>query len=102
MLRRNMKSAVQLDLALDDLLAELRHARRTGDMGRIALIVWCEVRPWARQAGEPALAARVSEIIVHSPHASRTAFLRDVDDLIDRMAAVLERRGQEPAGDAPS
>jgi hypothetical protein len=92
MLRCNMESADKLQLALDDLLADLRHARRTEALGRMALIAWCEVRPWARKAGEPELAAWVSEIFVHSPHPSREAFLRAVDELIGRLAAVLERR----------
>jgi len=92
MLRRNMNSAQSLHLALDDLLAELRHARRTGDMGRMALIVWCELRPWARRAGEAELAERVAAIMVHSPHGSRADFLRDVDALIELLARVLQRR----------
>lgn len=96
-----MNTADKLQLALDDLLADLRHARRTGELGRMALIAWCEVRPWARKAGETELAAWVSEIFVHSPHPSREAFVRDVDDLIGRLDAVLERRRRlQPAGPA--
>ena len=91
MLRRSMNSAQLLHLALDDLLAELRHARRTGDMGRMALIVWCELRPWARRAGEVEVAERVAAIMVHSPHASRADFQRDVDTLIELLSRVLQR-----------
>ena len=103
MLRCNMDAADKLQLALDDLLADLRHARRTEALGRMALIAWCDVRPWARKAGETELAAWVSQIFVHSPHPSRAAFLRDVDELIGRLAAALERRRQiRPSGSGPA
>ena len=75
MLRCNMNTETpSLQLQLDDLLGDLQHCRRRGDMGRLALLSYCEVRRWARQAGEQALAEHSFEMIVRSPwsQASRT------------------------------
>ena len=63
MLHCNMNTDLTLQLGLDDLLADLRHARRGGDLGRLALLAYCEVRRLARKAGEPELAARSSRLI---------------------------------------
>lgn len=82
MLQCSMTATSSLELGLDDLLGDLRHARRSGDLGRIALLVYCEVRRWARQAGEQGLAEHSSELITHSPYPSREDFLTEVDDLI--------------------
>lgn len=48
----------------------------------MAWLAYCEVRRWARVAGEEALAEHSSALITHTPHASREAFLADVDELI--------------------
>ena len=85
MLRCNMTSALSLQLGLDDLLADLRHARRRDDLGRLALVAYCEVRRWARDAGDLVLAEHASELITSSPHASREAFLGHIDDLIHEL-----------------
>ena len=85
MLHCNMNTTLTLQLGLDDLLADLRHARRTGDLGRLALVAYCEVRRWARDAGAPELADRTAEIITSSPHASRELFLEHIDGLIDAL-----------------
>jgi hypothetical protein len=71
-----------LQLGLDDLLGDLQFARRRGDLGRLALLSYCEVRRWARMAGYEALAEHSSEMVTHAPPASREAFLAQVDDLI--------------------
>ncbi|MDQ7743016.1 hypothetical protein [Hydrogenophaga pseudoflava] len=60
----------------------MQHARRTGDMGRLALLAYCEVRRWARQAGEPELADRSTQLITRHPYASRDQFMAQIDDLI--------------------
>ena len=88
MLHCNMNTDLTLQLGLDDLLADLRHARRGGDLGRLALLAYCEVRRWARKAGEPELAARSSRLITSSPHPSREVFLDSIDQLIDGLAQV--------------
>lgn len=93
MLHCNMNTAVNLQLGLDDLLADLRHARRSGDLGRAAFIAYCEVRRWARTAGEMALAEHASEMIIASPHNSRAAFLEHVDTLIDELEQARPRFG---------
>ena len=52
MLHCNMTaSTAPIQLSLEDLLGDLQHARRSGDMSRLALLTYCEVRRWARAAG---------------------------------------------------
>ena len=75
-----------LQLGLEDLLGDLRYARRRADLGRLALLSYCEVRRWARMAGDKDLAAHSSEMITRAPHCSREEFLAQVDDLIDELA----------------
>jgi hypothetical protein len=71
-----------LQLGLDDLLGDLRYARRRGDLGRLALISYCEVRRWARMAGYQQLAEHSSELVTNLPPESREAFLARIDNLI--------------------
>ncbi|WP_157979497.1 hypothetical protein [Rhodoferax ferrireducens] len=75
-------SDVSLQLGLEDLLGDLQFARRNGDLGRLALLAYCEVRRWARMAGEQELAKHSVEIINNIPHASREQFMAQVDELI--------------------
>jgi len=83
MLHRNMKTVPPpLQLSLEDILGELQHARRHADMSRLALLAYCEVRRWARQAGEADLAERSTDLITRSPPASRDQFMDEVDALI--------------------
>jgi len=92
MLRRNMKTVpASLQLGLEDLLGDLLHARRHQDMSRLALLAYCEVRRWARQAGEDALAERSAELITRSPPASREQFMREMDELVAQLEAVHAR-----------
>ena len=85
MLHCNMKTALNLQLGLDDLLADMRNSRKRGDLGRLAFIAYCEVRRWARTAGDIELADHSSRGITGSPHASREAFLAYIDDLIQEL-----------------
>ena len=71
-----------LKLSLEDVLADLWHARRAGDLGRLALLSYCDVRRWARAAHHPALAARSHELVLSCPHTDREDFLFAVDQLI--------------------
>lgn len=82
----NISPSLQLDL--EDLLADLHHARRSGDLGRMALLCYCEVRRWARKAGQADLAAVSAAMITGSPHASRQAFLEDMDKLVQQLEAL--------------
>lgn len=109
MLHCNMNPASTLQLGLEDLLADLHHARRIGDLGRLALVAYCEVRRWARTAGRPALAEHAAAMITDTPHASREAFLNQIDALIAELeqlqrtstAASAEAPGQSPSSTAP-
>lgn len=92
MLHCNMSaSSPPPQLGLEDLLGDLQHARRSGDLGRLALLAYCEVRRWARLAGEQGLAEHSSELIIHSPHASREEFLMEVDELIVELEQARSR-----------
>ena len=84
-------SPAPLQVGLEDLLGEMQHARRIGDMGRLALLAYCEVRRWARQAGEPDLADRSTALITRHPHASRDQFMEQIDDLIHELEQAHSR-----------
>lgn len=90
-------------LALEDVLGDIRHARRNGDLGRVAVITFCDLRRWAWWAGEHALAQRSSEVFLQVPFADKASFLREVDDLIaraERIGAEL-RQAQTPRAPDP-
>ena len=72
---------------LDDVLGSLQHARRAGDIGRLALLTYWEVRKWARRAHMDALADLASDVLTRQPFPSRAAFL----DLVDVVIAEMER-----------
>jgi hypothetical protein len=86
-------SSEHLQLVLEDLLGDLRYARRTGDLGRLALLAYCEVRRWARMAGAERLAEHSSELITHARHANREEFLAQVDQLIVELETARPRLG---------
>ena len=75
---------------LDDLLADLQHARKRGDLGRLAFVSYCDVRRWARDAGRQALAEQAKRLITDSPHPSRDDFLSQIDELIAALEALRE------------
>lgn len=92
LLQRNMNTAPEsLQLGLEDLLGDLQHARKSGDLGRLALLAYCEVRRWARVAGEQALAQQSAALINDLPHADRATFIAAVDALIDELELVRRR-----------
>jgi len=91
MLRRSMGNYLGVYLGLDDVLGDLQYARRQGDLGRLALLAYCEVRRWARQAGEPALAASSLALITDNPPPTRSEFLHRVDGLIAELEEARER-----------
>ena len=76
---------------LEDLLGDLDLARGQGDLGRLLLLSYCEVRRWARIAGEPALAAHASELMSACPHGDRDSFLGQVDSLVGELQQCLAR-----------
>jgi hypothetical protein len=92
MLHRTMSvDPISILLRLDDVLGDLQHARRTSDIGRMALVTYCEVRRWARQAGEAELAERSWALLAENPHATRGEFLRRVDELIVELERARDR-----------
>ena len=92
MLQCNMNtSPAPIQLGLEDLLGELQYARRNGDLGRLALLAYCEVRRWARAAGEHALAEHATVLVTHSPKVSREAFMHEVDALIVQLEEAHSR-----------
>ena len=92
MLHCNMNTShAPLHLGLEDILGDLQHARRSGDVGRLALLAYCDVRRWARQAGEDALAERSTQLVTQSPLASREAFLVQIDELIRDLQRIHAR-----------
>jgi len=83
MLHCNMNASfLSLQNGLEDILGDLRFARRKGDLGRLALLAYWEVRRWARDAEAQELARRSSALVNNFPHASRDEFLKAVDELI--------------------
>jgi hypothetical protein len=102
MLRCNMKHYSQnLKLGLEDLLADLWHARRSGDLGRLALLSFYEVRRWARLAEEHGLAEYSSVLVTRSPYADRESFMTDIDRLIAELERLLNTHSADvwPAPD---
>lgn len=97
MLHCNMNTLTQRN-ALEDMLADLRYARRKGDLGRLAFVAYCEVRRWARDAGKTDIAEHASELIVASPFASKSHFLEQVDSLIHELEAVGPKLDELPVG----
>lgn len=96
MLHCNMTTTnPSLQSGLEDLLGDLTFARRSDDLGRLALLAYCEVRRWARVAGEPALAQRSMDLFNQRPHTSREAFMAEVDTLIAELTLAGERVGNK-------
>ena len=77
-----MNTDQRLRLALEDVLADLWHARRSEDVGRLALLSYCDVRRWARVAHHELLASHSQQLVLDCPYPSREAFLSAVDRLI--------------------
>ena len=99
MLHCNMNaSSLSLQNGLEDLLGDLRFARRKGDLGRLALLTYCEVRRWARQAEAKELARHSSALVNNFPHASRDDFLAAVDELIAELEQVRGSVASAPIG----
>jgi hypothetical protein len=91
MLHCNMSVSASQALCLEDLLADLRHARRRGELGRLAVIAYFDVRRWGRQAGELSVAEHSKAMFTNQPHASREAFLAHVDSLMVELEQAQAR-----------
>lgn len=85
-----MATPLDIQLGLDDLLADLHYARRNKELGRLALLAYCEVRGWARQAGMPDVAQGAAKLFTENPCDCKEEFLAKIDNLI----TTLEWRQQ--------
>lgn len=90
MLHCNMRAQTHqlLRLHLEDILGSLHYARRSDDLGRLALVTYWEVRRWARMARQDLLAEHASRLITDHPHASRAEFLALVDGVIEELETL--------------
>ena len=92
-----MNLTVSLRTSLEDLTGEVVYARRHGDLGRLALLCYCEIRRWARLAGEERLARLSCAFITAHLAKDRHEFLGRVDDVISELEDVCERAGIDEA-----
>jgi len=77
-----MTSPLNIQLALEDLLADLRFARKNEQLGRLALLAYCDVKRWARQAGKSDVADIVLRMFADKPCPTKEDFLRGIDQLL--------------------
>ncbi len=94
-----LPSAARQDI--EDILANLHHARRTGDLGRLALLVYWDVRKWARWAHRDALAQRASDLLTLQPHPDRATFLAMVDAIVEELERIHARQDCPVPGGGP-
>ena len=90
-----MGTPLAIQLGLEDLLADLHYARRSQQLGRLALLAYCEVKSWARQAGKPDIADGATRMFTETPCVCKEEFLSNIDHLI----ATLEchRKSSAPS-----
>lgn len=77
-----MTDALAIQLALEDLLADLQFARKHEQLGRLALLAYCDVKRWARQAGKSDVADMALRMFAEPPCQSKNAFLQSIDRLL--------------------
>jgi hypothetical protein len=83
-------------LRLEDLGAEIAHARKHADLAHLAALCYCEVRPWARCAGEKQIADLAWGLCIQPPPLNRVAFLDQIDRLIAELEESCMRAGIGP------
>ena len=91
MLQRNMTHSLDIQLRLEDVLADLHFARKHDELGRLALLAYCEVKGWARRAGKADVADKALGMFSENPCLSKDEFLERIDSLI----ATLELLEQD-------
>lgn len=82
MLHCSMEDTVSTQLALEDVLAALWHARRAGDVGRLAHLGYSEVHRWARARRDEVLMAHARALLTDCPYRNRQEFMFAIDRLI--------------------
>lgn len=103
MLHCNMTASTlsgSLLFALEDLAAEVLHARRDLDLAQLATLCYCEMRPWARCADERRLAELSWALCIQRPPLDKAAFLGQIDLLIEELEHTCERAGLPDAADS--
>lgn len=91
MLQCNMTNSIDIQLGLEDLLADLHFARKHDELGRLALLAYCEVKGWARRAGKTDVADKALRMFSVNPCLSKDEFLEGIDTLV----ATLELHERE-------
>lgn len=91
MLQCSMHKSINIQLTLEDLLADLNYARKHDQLGRLALLAYCDLKGWARQAGKPELADMAMRMFSENPRLSKDGFLQSIDQLI----AILQLHESE-------
>lgn len=86
-----MMSPDRLKLCLEDVLADLWHARRIEDLGQLTLLMHFDLRRWALSAGQELLVQGTRDLMLGCPHSSRVEFLQKVDKLIAEAERAHER-----------
>jgi hypothetical protein len=90
-----MNAEADSQCALEDLLAQLWCARRTGDLGRLAHLSSSEVQRWGRTAGETLLVSHARELLSQCPYNSREDLVWAVDRLIADVEFAHSQRAVE-------
>ena len=78
---------------LEGLAGEVSSACRRDDLGALALLSYCEIRRWARSAGEQRLAQLSCALIAEHTAGDRKEFLAQVDNVIAEFELVCRRAG---------
>jgi hypothetical protein len=77
-----MTNSIESQLALEDLLADLNFALEHDQIGRLALLAYCEAKGWGRWSGKHDVADRALEMFSHCPYNTKQEFLEDINNLI--------------------
>jgi len=88
-----------LQHGLDDLVADVAYARRHETLGRLALLCYCDLRPWARRAEEERLADLTWTLSTLGPPVNRALFLRRIDVVIQELEEVCRRAARTEAAE---
>jgi hypothetical protein len=81
-------------LSLHDLVSDIELARRTGDLPRLILLCYCELRPWGHRAHERRLPAHAPALFSECPYTDRESFLAGFDTVILEARQVRSRLQQ--------
>jgi hypothetical protein len=86
-----MTNSIDNQLALEDLLADLQFVRKHDQIGRLALLAYCEAKGWARWAGKHDVSDKALEMFSQSPYHTKQEFLKEVNNLIAALEAHEEQ-----------